>query len=917
MPCCRSNIIADLLSIDREIQILEDQLDETDGDLNLLDIVLHDIAPVLYCDFTPSLTISDSNGAFNLLYNCPPPAMLGKAASLTHTAPSTVWTDSIEVGGVGHPVVWVIKGVYVRGQLTTVAAVGVDTAQAVSAPSDGMEDIPLFDLLDIASSGFWVGEVGPQFPNGVRIVYASRRTAEYSEIPTEEMYSSPSAWLDSVVPECQDELTQAFCFASGQPEFEVSYRVRGVKTGNTRWLRARGVRAVWDGVTMAFGTIEDVTPKVEAEAFRQRLRLILNGMQAGQPDIIALYDISRYKAHGTIEPLFLTQAIERITGIPWRPMLHRALDPKDIAVSFHPDERGWAMNRLRLFLEGQGPFRIEHRFVHIHTGALRHMVTQGAIGRDKAGQPASAIIIGFDRTAEHAAVTAMRRTEQLFERMSETIEDAFYIADPATILEERYNPDHLQHISAAAWNIFGISAPVLCDNPVLWLDTVVPEDRQRVDDQLTAFRNEARDNPVTARLAITYDIDVDGVQKRIMHKSRMTVNMRGRAVNFVGTWTDITAHAREEIALNRVRRRYEFMSDNIEAVYYLISRVPGSHEFEVLNVNRYYETLTGRSIEPLLSRGSAEWFELVHPDDKEHIIADGQDKVFRLLLDDGRVRHVVDRRVQFKVIDGKVESAGLIVDITELVTSQNRKLEAQAQLHRAQRLESLGVLAGGVAHEFGNMTAVIMGNADMAFDMCDEETGVHALLEPIIEACTRASVFTGKLLAYSGKGMNTVTRVNLTRLLLELKDFVQASLPPNVSVELALVPEDSLPPVCGDPQQLRQVVSILVNNGAEAIGAEQGRLIISTRQCSCETQCCVIMSVADTGVGMDERTRSRLFDPFVTREVGKGMSLAAVHGIVSNHGGMVSVRSALGEGAEFTVTLPASEGRRCRIKKPY
>jgi signal transduction histidine kinase/ActR/RegA family two-component response regulator len=259
----------------------------------------------------------------------------------------------------------------------------------------------------------------------------------------------------------------------------------------------------------------------------------------------------------------------------------------------------------------------------------------------------------------------------------------------------------------------------------------------------------------------------------------------------------------------------------------------------------------------------------------------------------------------------------------EMVERERAERERRAldeRMQQAQRLESLGVLAGGVAHDFNNLLVGVLGEASLA--LADLPPGVPGRqhVERIERAAIRASDLTAQMLAYSGRGRFIVVPVSLEDLVREVKELLGSVIPRAITVTLDF-PRD-LPLVAGDPSQLRQVVMNLLTNAADAIGDRPGRVTISggTRLIRPEDSVTTVrpdapalamgphvwLSVRDDGTGMDAETQARIFDPFfTTKPAGRGLGLAAVQGIVRSHGGRIIVSSQAAVGSTFTLLLPA------------
>ncbi|HVZ85993.1 MAG TPA: ATP-binding protein [Polyangia bacterium] len=250
--------------------------------------------------------------------------------------------------------------------------------------------------------------------------------------------------------------------------------------------------------------------------------------------------------------------------------------------------------------------------------------------------------------------------------------------------------------------------------------------------------------------------------------------------------------------------------------------------------------------------------------------------------------------------------------------AERRALEQQVQ--RAQRLDSLGVLAGGIAHDFNNLLAAILGNAEMLLNRAtaDEDREMAAT---IVTAGQRAAALTRQMLAYAGqRDLGRREPVDIGQLVHELRALLDATLSKKASLALAVDPGTV---VLGDRATLSQVVMNLLTNASDALGDSAGQITVRVRRvrevdarwdhaqgATVRPGRWVLIEVEDTGAGMDEPTRGRVFEPFFsTKERGHGLGLAACLGIVRAHGGAVLVESDLGRGSRFSVLLPATDSR--------
>jgi PAS domain S-box-containing protein len=274
----------------------------------------------------------------------------------------------------------------------------------------------------------------------------------------------------------------------------------------------------------------------------------------------------------------------------------------------------------------------------------------------------------------------------------------------------------------------------------------------------------------------------------------------------------------------------------------------------------------------------------------------------------------VASRWALRRVDG--EARGFL----EINTDITERRRVEEQLRHTQKLESLGVLAGGVAHDFNNLLTGILGNASLVLDSIPAHHSNHMLMEDLMKAAERAADLTRQLLAYAGKGRFVLRTVDLSALVREIAGLIQASIPKHVQIRLQL--DEDLAGIDADPGQIQQIVMNLTINGAEAIAAEGGAVLVRTGTQQVDKQYINTMSSAgellqpgeyvcleihDTGCGMTEDTLSRIFDPFFTTKfTGRGLGLSAVLGIVRAHRGALKVYSKPGQGTSFKVLFPAS-----------
>ncbi len=269
------------------------------------------------------------------------------------------------------------------------------------------------------------------------------------------------------------------------------------------------------------------------------------------------------------------------------------------------------------------------------------------------------------------------------------------------------------------------------------------------------------------------------------------------------------------------------------------------------------------------------------------------------------------------------EGDTIIVTVRDLSTRKQGeadRLALERRLFEAQRQESIGMLAGGIAHDFNNLLTTVLGNLELAQCEGPNSDVSRMALREATEATLRAAELTRLMLAYAGKGRVQVRRLDLAQLIDEHRHVLRAMVPR--TIELHLDMPRHLPAVQVDATQIQQIIVNLLTNALEAIGEHTGRITLRLGWGSHGEDALsahdrsgspppagdfVFVEVHDTGHGMDHETQQRLFEPFFsTRFTGRGLSMAAVQGIVRSHGGAIFVRSAPNKGTSIRILLPVA-----------
>jgi PAS domain S-box-containing protein len=325
------------------------------------------------------------------------------------------------------------------------------------------------------------------------------------------------------------------------------------------------------------------------------------------------------------------------------------------------------------------------------------------------------------------------------------------------------------------------------------------------------------------------------------------------------------------------------------------------------------------------------WIELIHSEDKESAFRGNMDCIenrtesfaveFRMQARDGSWKWILGRgRAVGRDASGKaMRLIGTHQDITERKQAEQEREKLQSQLHQAQKMESVGILAGGVAHDFNNLLHVIRGNIELLARNLSRDPQSENRLESVSRALDRAARLVQQLLFFSRKAEPGKEWVDLNQEVREAVRMLERTIPKMVALELHLDPD--IWPISGDPVQIEQVLLNLANNSVDAM-PDGGRLVIETGNVELDADFVrlhpgastgphVFLTVSDTGCGMDAMTRKHVFDPFfTTKEVGQGtgLGLASVYGIITAYGGYIQCYSEPGQGTTFRIYLPALEG---------
>jgi PAS domain S-box-containing protein len=518
---------------------------------------------------------------------------------------------------------------------------------------------------------------------------------------------------------------------------------------------------------------------------------------------------------------------------------------------------------------------------------------------DPAGRVRMILPEGRDITDRKRAEADLKESEAHYQDLVETSQDLIWQCDTGG----RYT-----YLNPAWEEVFGYTLAEMIGKP--FSDFQAPD-------------VAARDAAAFARLLDggslksfeTVHIGKDGNAIHLVFNAKAVVGSDGQVQGTRGTAYDITERKRGELALRQEQLFSQALLDGLPGIFYLYT-YPG---LRLVRWNRNHETQLGFGPGELRGRHIMDWHAPeVHEAVRlavEVVMEKGQNVIeSELLTRDGGAIPFLVTGVRFE-LSGERFLLGVGIDITNLKRAEAEREKLQAQLTQAQKMESVGRLAGGVAHDFNNMLGVILGHTELAMDKLDPSQPLYTHLLEVRKAAERSADLTRQLLAFARKQ-------TIAPKVLDLNDTVESMLKMlrrliGEDIHLAWMPGANLFPVKVDPSQIDQILANLCVNARDAIKGV-GKITIETQDITFDEAYCavhtdfipgeyVLLAVSDDGCGMDKETQSHLFEPFFTTKgmgQGTGLGLATVYGIVRQNNGFINVYSEPGHGTRFAIYLP-------------
>lgn len=489
-------------------------------------------------------------------------------------------------------------------------------------------------------------------------------------------------------------------------------------------------------------------------------------------------------------------------------------------------------------------------------------------------------------------VTGRRKAEQRYSTLFEESKDVVFVSTPQ---------GRFLDINQAGVELFGYSSK----EELLEIDIKVelyvnPRDRERYREAL-----EKQGYLKDFELALKRK---DRTQINVLETTTPELDDEGRIVSYRGIIRDITERKRATEALSLQRSYFQQLFENSPAGIVVLDKSD-----LILNANKAFQTMFQYKIEEI--RGK-KLNEIVVP---PHLAEEGKE-----LSDLAQHRNVVQKETKRRRKDGTLVDVAVtgypiviedeLMGIYGIYVDISARTVLEEQLRQAQKMEGIGTLAGGIAHDFNNILAIILGHVGVMKRVSINPEKQAQSLSIVEKAVERGTGLVRQLLTFARKTEPLLESVNVNELIRDLVKLLTETFPKNIELSLQL--EEEVPVITGDTTQINQVLLNLSVNARDAMPMG-GRISFSTEKVSGTTakgrfidafaEYYVLVTVRDTGVGMDEATRKRIFEPFFTTKgwgKGTGLGLAVVYGVIGAHHGHIEVESGAGKGTAFHIYFP-------------
>jgi two-component system, cell cycle sensor histidine kinase and response regulator CckA len=736
--------------------------------------------------------------------------------------------------------------------------------------------------------------VGEQIERIYRYGYlaeASRSTAQVYGYPKPQAMSGMR--LETMMPRNEVNLAYLRHFIERGYEVKQMESKELDREGNTKWFRNNLFGEVEAGLLVrAWGSSIDITNTKQLEEQQQQSNQLWYEALENMHLLAMFVDDQAIITY--VNPHFV-----KVTGWQKADVLG-----KSFMKTFNPEyaslgskfEEHIKTNKIAPFCSNTFRTR-DDRVLHIHWN--------NTAVHDAEGKSIGVFSIGEDITERRSAELGLKESEERYRRMAEGIPVGLYRSTPEGCM------------------IYG--------NPVVakLLQVTTVEAMQAINLQTwefgpsydrTAFIKQLEADGEVIGLEYQWKLP-DGTHRWVRENARVLREADGKVQWYEGTLEDITETRQTQEKLVQSEELYRKLSETAPIGILLTNNAVVQHANPFVTKMLGYDSTEEIIGKPVL--------EFIHPADRQDLAQryfvdpmelDKQTtEESRLLRKDGAVV-MAQAQISRMLINQHRGSIIVVRDISAQRQSEQEMRRWQQRILKMQKLESLGLLAGGLAHDFNNQLTVIMGHASLLDKQMPKDDPLHKLLRPIEQAAQHATNLCQQMLSFAGRGKIETHQVNLTKLIQSTEALLKIATGKKADLLLELDPD--VPTIQAEAAQLRQVLINLVSNAAESFTeGHRGQVSVRTSVMKVDENYpkmeltlelpageYLCLEVADNGGGMDADTRRRVFEPFfTTRTTGRGLGLPAVLGIVRSHNGAIEVNSKLRHGTSIRVFLPLQQ----------
>ncbi len=662
--------------------------------------------------------------------------------------------------------------------------------------------------------------------------------------------------------------------------------------GETCWIYSKGnLRTDKDGnPTHMFGIVQDITERKLAENELRKNEEKYRQLTENIPGMVFQYILH---PDGSFSVPFVSNHVHEYSGYTPQEITS---DPTLIFKPIHPDDLEYVTNEIKKSSERLSMLSLEHRIIE-PTGKTKWFHLKSTPKKHENGDTVWDGI-SIDITERKQTEDELRYTNYLLNLWMDNSPAVAFMKD----LQSK-----ITFVNGSFERLFSLSPGEIVGKTDYELYSTSPE---------TAKQMQANDRSVIdagRSMTLSETVMVNGQPRHFETVKFPLQNAQKEITGIAGFAIDVTDRKNAVDALLESEKRLRSIMENTGVGILLIQ------DDKLVYTNPKVYEMLGLSEEEFDSR---DFLTFLHPEDKELAIKRIQERLvhntpsripiqMRILTKSGDIRWIETNSVIMQW-EGKPAVQAYINDITE-------RKQLEEELRQAHKMEAIGNLAGGIAHEFNNVLGIIVGNAELAMDDVPDWNPAKESLKEIRNASFRAKNVVRQTLSFARKTMTALKLLEINTIVKESLKLMRASIPTMVDIQTKISPEPKM--IMGDPTEIHQIVINLCTNAAHAMKASGGTLEVGITELALDKKTAsryedlsagdfVKLTVRDGGEGISPDILDKVFEPYFTTKkfgAGSGMGLAVVYGIVKKCKGVIKIESTVGEGTVVEVLFPKVE----------